>query len=290
MQRIKNSSGIGHLFACSVLALLLCYIVFEKKNDRHGLLCSVLQQNVERSNTALQTNNRIMAMEIKSIAACYPYAMAKKTAERVDTLQEMKDSLIQFFNTANTSGKYHDLKSAQQAYTAYLTKAKSFMNGHEPSLSVLNALAFNDSISSKWPVLWSQSPENRGLIISLLQDNIHKVFSTSLNYCAQRITHDGIFDVFRPVVSLTKLNFTDQPFFEGDVLLSWSGICNFRGIQNYKLFIDGKEYPTNPFSETQFSKVYEQAGTYPMHVRTESYNIMLDSVFVSEKTYYVRVK
>jgi hypothetical protein len=292
MQRIKIPSGIGHLLACSVIALLLCHVIFEKVNNRGKQLCFVLKQNMDRANISMQSDNRMWAKLIKVGAECYPSQTSKDYAERADILYEMKDSLIQFLELTKTSRHSQDLALIQRACHSYLAKAKSFMDGHVPSLSVLNALAFNDSISSQWPVLWRQSPESQGLVISLLQDNIHKILSTFLNYCVSK--NVGYYcgtDKFIITVSMANINFTDQPYLEGDILLSLGkGDCYTRAYNNYKLFIDGKEYPTNSFSETQFSKVYEQAGTYPMHVRTEAYNCMLDSVFVSEKTYYVRVK
>lgn len=290
MQRVDLLSNVWHTIPCTVIAFMLGYIIYEKKGDMNAPLCSMLQHNIDRSNILMQTHNKDLAIQIKASVDCYPTPISIKYANKLDTLQSLKDSLLHFLDVAKASTHNEDLISIQQAYKLYLASVKSYIDYNIPLVEALNGLAFNDPDSF---ALWPQSRENRSLIISLIQNNIHLSSTIFLNYFASKCAlGDMKFDKFILSVSITNLNFTapEDNYIEGDVALSRTSGCGTGSGINYKLFINDEEHPINPYEGTTFRKVYERAGTYPIHVKTESFDCMSDSVFASEKTYYIRVK
>lgn len=282
-----------HVFACSVIVLMLGYIVYEKKSDKHALLCQTLQHNLDKSSMAMQFQNNLAVMEIQASVDFYRTQWSVKYEERLDTLLYLKDSLIQFLDIAQTSSNPQGLGLINEKYNLFLGHTKRFIDHDKRSMEAIGELVFNDSLGLKWSALRFQSPEDRRLAISLIQNNIHKNLTIALNYIASKVAIcDLRFDAFQLFASVANINFAapDENYVEGDVALSWSSGCGAEIINNYKLFLDGKEYPVNPYGGTRFSKVYERAGTYPLQVRAELYENATDSLFVSEKTYYVRVR
>lgn len=282
-----------HVFACSVIALMLGYIVYEKNADKHALLCQTLRQNLDKSSMVMASNNAMLTMQINAVLDCYVNPITVTYAQRSDTLQFLKDSLIQFLDLAKTSGKPQELSLIIEKYNLFISNTKRLIDHDKRSVEAIGKLAFNDSLGLKCSALWFQSPEDQRLAISLIQNNIHKVLTIDLNYIASQVAMGDIrFDAFQPFVSVANVNFSapDENYVEGDIALSWSSGCGAEIINNYKLFLDGKEYPVNPYGGTKFRKIYEQAGIYPLIVRAELYEGAADSLFVSEKTYYIRVR
>jgi hypothetical protein len=263
---------------CTVIALLLAFIVRENTMDYDADIHLLAQKTARNGQTVIAISNTELLQELMEMAQAYPIIYNKKNVDfaqvvklKSDSIQHWVDSLSKNRDVTLLSeiqGRLRQQRSLIIEMADFDTRVEAKLPRFLPT----------DWLYQSWK---NETKEQYKTVLEQAKINNLLMEREALNYFATKITFDGVIDKFQPAFNWKSISPTVGDTMYADIHLS----VYTKDDDGHKFIINGI-----PVSDRKFRQRFDQAGNYPLHIKVEREDLAQDTVFVSEKTYFITVR
>ena len=269
-----------HIIFCTAIALLLAFIVRENAMDYDADIQVLAQKTAQNGQLVIAVSNNELLQEFIKQTKDYPSASANAYNALMQVIKLKSDSIQYLLDSLSKNEDVDLLYAVQGMFHQQRSFISEIANFDKSTEAALPSFLPADWLYQSWK---NDTKKQYKTVLEQAKMNGLFIESVALGYFASKFKINEI-TCFVPYP--LRCNWESIYPNIGDTVRADILIGDFpKKYPDQHFFVNGILAP-----DQKFRQRFENAGIYPLHIKVERDDWENDTLLVSEKTYYIKVR